>query len=99
AESKQALQNRDFTAAVEPLRRLARHRPDSPDVFPDLAQSVLRSRNRPALLKEAEATLARNPDDVEALTIAAHALSDGDDAQKKREYERRLVKLRPKDTL
>jgi predicted Zn-dependent protease len=98
-EAKQYLDQRNFTAAVAPLRKLAHLRPDLPDVFPDLAQSVRHSTEHAALLKEARATLAQNPNDVEALTIAANTLMDGDDEHQKREYERRLVKLRPKDLL
>src|SRR5579871_4118218 len=84
-------------AAIEPLRRLARLRPETPHIFDRLASCVCRLGDPRSNLREAETALQRDPDDAAEIAIAAKALSSLDDEQRRLGYVRRFVKLRPND--
>jgi tetratricopeptide (TPR) repeat protein len=99
AEAEQLLDRQNYNAAVGPLRELARLRPDSPGVFPDLGRSVMQASNHPTLIREAVAELARDPNDPVALMVAASALIGRDDERKRMDYLRRLLRLRPQETV
>jgi len=89
--------NDDYDAAIEPLRQLARLQPDNPKILNHLASCASRASDPVRILGEAEAAMKRDPNDVGALAIAVKLLAKSDEEQKRLDYLRRMVALRPHD--
>lgn len=93
------LTQQDFNGAVTALSEVARRRPRDSEALEKLSKAVYRANDKPGLVRAAQTELARDPNDVVALTIAASALLGKDDARNQLDYLRRLVALLPRNSL
>jgi tetratricopeptide (TPR) repeat protein len=86
-----------YQDAIAPLQQLAQLKPETPNLYANLAECLEQTGTQKAALDQAEAQLEQDPDNLSALAIAAKMLANLDKPKKALEYERRLVQLKPEN--
>lgn len=85
----------NWQPGIPAFEKLLRLRPDRPETHSQLAVCLLRSGDEKTSLREAQAELKRNPNDVTALIITALLLAKMGSLDEERVYLDRLRKILP----
>ncbi|HZP81333.1 MAG TPA: tetratricopeptide repeat protein [Chthonomonadaceae bacterium] len=84
-----------YQEAIAPLQKLAKLKPETPNLYANLAECLAQTGHQDAAFDEAEAQLKQDPNNIGALAIAAKMLPSRNEPKKELEYKRRLVQLKP----